>query len=391
MKKTSHFSVSFLNPETGQHGGINELRIRFSAGGYERLIHFESTSAKLIASGDALLCLGLVPAMELGLDLEINAHVDEDLLANADQIQSLLCSWYPGYRPISIRAGVTKRKYPERRGTGLFYSGGVDSSYSLASAHDRLTGLVTIIGADVDPLDTRRVERLEAIASNVAGQFGLKQIFVRTDIRKVSDRMIGWVEYHGAVLAAVRHMLANEFENQLIASSADEASWPRRWGSHPGLDRLWGTAGARIEHHGLEHRLAKIERISREPILMQQLRVCNRSFDHCGVCHSCQFMLAALDILGIRDKAPTYSHLKMGRYRLRVTGEGSLSDLTKMRLAAIAGGRQEELVNAIDDALRRYSTKKRFQHFVPVDEIARRYKRLKRQIRFRRQMNQSIE
>ena len=102
-------------------------------------------------------------------------------------------------------------------------------------------------------------------------------------------------------------------------------------------------------------------------------------------------MLAALDILGIRDKAPTYSHLKMGRYRLRVTGEGSLSDLTKMRLAAIAGGRQEELVNAIDDALRRYSTKKRFQHFVPVDEIARRYKRLKRQIRFRRQMNQSIE
>jgi hypothetical protein len=365
------------------------LAVRFTCGGYDRVVRFEAKGATLTANGDALLCLGLVPAMELGVDLRIEAEVDAELLDHAREIQALLCKWYPGYRTVSVEAGpIIRRTYPEGRGTGLFFSGGVDSSYSLATGRDRITGLVTLIGADVVPTDTPRVARLETIARDVAAQYGVGSILVTTDIRSASDHLIGWVEYHGAVLAAVRHMLADVFENQLIASSGDETSWTRRWGSHPALDHLWGTGGARVEHHGLVHRLAKVQRISCEPALMEHLRVCNRRFEHCGVCPSCQFMLAALDLLDMRARAPTYRHLTSKRRSLKVTGEGSLSDMRNMRAAAASGGHRD-IVAAIDRAITRYGLKKGIDRIMPIDEIARRFKRFKRQRRFMRQVGRA--
>jgi hypothetical protein len=389
MTSSKRLVLSYAKQEDLEPGTRSSLAIRFSSGEYERLVRFECSGAALSASGDALLCLGLVPAMELGVDLKIDAEVDAELLDHARDTQALLCAWYPGYRTVSIDARVTRRTYPEGRGTGLFFSGGVDSGFSLATERGRISRLVTIIGADVDPADTLRVAKLEAAARDVAARFGVQPILVTTDIRAVSDRLIGWVEYHGALLAAVRHMLAHELENQLIASSADESSWNRRWGSHPALDRLWGTTGAKIEHHGLVHRLAKIDRISCEPVLMEHLAVCARSSGNCGVCDKCQFMLAALDLLDARDKAPTYRHAVSRERKLRVTGEGSLSDMVKLRAAAAADGRHEDIVAAVDRALARYRRKKSLQKLLPVSEIARRFKRFKRQVRFMRQAGRS--
>lgn len=383
MTSSDRLTVSFLMPEAGATGRDGALAVRFSCGGYDEIVHFEARGAALHANGDALLCLGLIPAMELGIGLRIEADVDQELLDHAREIQALLCDWYPGYRTIPVEARPIRRTYPEGRGTGLFFSGGVDSSYSLATERQRIGKLVTLIGADVEPGDAERVARLETIARDVAGQFGIEPILVRTGIRAVSDRLVGWVEYHGAVLAAVRHMLAHEFENQLIASSGDEASWTRRWGSHPALDILWGTSGARVEHHGLVDRFAKVRRVSCEPVLMKHLRVCNRAFEHCGVCHKCQFMLAALDLLDMRAKAPTYRHLTSRERALKVTGEGSLSDMLKMRAEAVNRG-HEDIVASIDRAIARYNLKKSLNRLLPVDEIARRFKRFKRQRRFAR-------
>lgn len=384
MKSNEPLTLAYTTPAAAGAGGSSALNVRLTCGGFDKVIRFEATGATLLATGDALLCLGLVPAMELGVDLRIDADVDEDLLDHAREIQALLCAWYPGYRPVAVDARPARRSYPEGRGSGLFFSGGVDSSYSLATERDRISGLVTLIGADVDPADLPRVTRLKTVSEEVATHFGLDRILVTTDIRSVTDRLIGWVEYHGAALAAVRHMLAHRFENQLIASSADESSWTRRWGSHPALDVLWGTGGARVEHHGLVHRLAKVKRISCEPVLMEHLRVCNRSFEHCGVCDSCQFMLAALDVLDMRGNAPTYRHLTSTKRSLEVSGEGSLSDMRNLRAAAEVHG-NGDIVAAIDKALTRYRLAKALDRVIPVDEIARRFKRFKRQRRFFRQ------
>ncbi|WP_187969789.1 hypothetical protein [Aquibium microcysteis] len=381
MRSTRTLTLAYAAPSPAAAIDGSALAVRLRCGGYDAAIRFEAAGARLAASGDALLCLGLVPAMELGVDLRIDDEVDEELLDHASEIQSLLCTWYPGYGRIAVDARPVRRSHPAGRETGLFFSGGVDSGYSLATARERISALVTLVGADVDPADQPRVTRLKTVVTDVADQFGMGRIVVTTDIRSVSDRLIGWVEYHGAVLAAVRHMLAHRFENQIIASSADESSWTRRWGSHPALDVLWGTAGARVEHHGLVHRLAKVQRIACEPVLMEHLRVCNRRFEHCGVCHSCQFMLAALDVLDMRDRAPTYRHLTSRKRSLKVTGEGSQSDMRNLRAAAQTHG-DDDIVAAIDGALKRYRREKLLNRILPLTEIARRFKRFKRQRRF---------
>jgi hypothetical protein len=358
------------------------LVVAIKGGGLSRSVIFKSSGPGLRKSGDVLLCLGLIPAMELGCDLVIGMPVDTSLLENAEKIRAMLCDWYPGYRPVNIHAERTTTQYPPSRGSGVFFSAGVDSSFSLVDARSRLDGLVTLIGADVALSDSCEADHLKSVARNVGAAYGLEAIIIETDVRTVFDRMIGWVEYHGAVLGAVRHMLADRFENQLIASSADESSWTRRWGSHPALDPLFGTDGARMEHHGLVHRLAKIQRILSEPMLMNNLRVCDYQHDNCGVCEDCTFMVQALDTLGGLDRAPTFPTGALAGGRIRVTGEGSKSDLLQLEAAAFATGRSRRLVDDIDRAMRSYETKKKINAVLQLPELKRRFKRLKRRYRY---------
>lgn len=371
--------LSFGHPDEAEDPTL--LVVLVEAGRLRQRVTFKSSGVDLKKTGNVLLCLGLAPAMELGCDLVLDAGVDAALLENAEKIQALLCRWYPGYRPIRIHAQRTSTDYPSSRGSGVFFSAGVDSSYSLADARERLDGLVTLIGADVDLSNRDDAEHLKSMADNVAAAYGMEAIIIETNVRHVFGRMIGWVEHHGAVLGAVRHMVADRFENQLIASSADESSWTRRWGSHPALDPLYGADGVTIEHHGLVHRLAKIQRILCEPVLMDNLRICDERHDNCGVCEDCTFMMQALNASNGLSRAPTFSAAALGKGRIKVTGEGSKSDLAHLRSAALASG-LPTLVTEIDQAMRWYETKKKLYAVANLPEMKRRFKRLKRRYRY---------
>lgn len=374
--------LSFSEPMGTDEVAPHSLDVLFKMGqSASRTVSFSSNGAPLKRNGNALLCLGLVPALELGVDLVIDAKVDAELLDRCNTIQALLCAWYPGYRVVSITAPVARPARGSSQRTAVFFSGGVDSSYSLVERRDSLDALVTLIGADVDPQQHEPADHLRDLSKNVAEAFDIEQIVITTDIRQVSDSLVGWVEYHGALLSAVGHLLSDRLDHVLIASSADESSWNRRWGSHPALDPLWSTQDMQVEHHGLVHRLAKIERITSVPTLMNHLRVCNFSEDNCGVCPNCSFMLQALDLLDARSLSPTYAHGDSSKTRLEVTGEGSLSDMKHLRAAALER-KQDSLVSSIDRALAIYAAKKRRERIFRTAEMARRFKRFKRQIRY---------
>src|SRR5688572_13947613 len=72
------------------------LVVAIKGGALSRSVIFKSSGPGLRKSGDVLLCLGLIPAMELGCDLVIGMPVDTSLLENAEKIQTMLCDWYPG-------------------------------------------------------------------------------------------------------------------------------------------------------------------------------------------------------------------------------------------------------------------------------------------------------
>lgn len=348
-----------------------------------RRIFFRSDGPALRRAGDALLCLGLPPALEVDAPLAIGAPLGPGMTRQAQRIADRLIDWYPGLAPLRLSAPKQADLDPQGgSGTGLFFSAGVDSSYSLVTASGRLTHLVTLIGADI-PVEARdRTERLKRAVRGIAEARGLQSIIVETNIRAASDRLVGWVEYHGAVLAAVAHMLADTLAHVLIASSADEASRLRPWGTHPDLDPMWGTGGLTVEHHALVPRFTKVAGIVDAPDVMRHLRVCDYDDENCGRCPDCVFMLNALSALDAFDRAPTFRMEDAARGRVIVDGRGTRTDLLDMRRGAMAAGRPPGLSDAIDRAIKRYDRALWLDELLGASAMARRLKRWKRRRRY---------
>ena len=349
----------------------------------ERRAFIQSKGQSLNKSGDALLCLGLAPAMELGADLVIEAPVSAELLENAGRIQDLLCDWYPGYRRISIRAETAETILPRARGAGLFYSGGVDSSYSLLNHQHEIDALVTVIGADVGIADSDRVASLRQAVSEVSHHYGLEAILVTTDIRNVSDRMIGWVEYHAAFLTAVGHLLGERFGTVTIASSGSERAKNIPWGSNPNLDPLYGTSAMRIHHDTAIDRFTKLKDIVDEPALMKHLRVCSKSDPNCNECPKCGFVMHELAVLNAQDKSPTFERRNLRDVPLAALDLDNLY-LERLRDAARLADASGVTAKKADRTLRAFAVKHQLKRLLSLDGWALRFKRFKRRRRYLR-------
>jgi hypothetical protein len=359
------------------------LVVQFAMGGSPFSTAFFSSATKsLRQSGDALFCLGILPAMELGVDLVIDDPVDAQLLDNADAIQGLIVAWYPWAHRIKIIAEICHSKYPSRNGRGLFYSGGVDSSYSLATIAQRLDALVTIIGVDKG-IDTKKhASILKSNLDHIASEFDLEPIIVETNIREVSDRLIGWLEYYGSVLAAVRHMLADHLEHQTIAASDFEVSKTRPVGSHPELDPLFGTKNAPIEHHGLIDRFAKIQKVAENDRLLESTKVCYKSSINCGVCPKCTYVMESLDVIGKFDRAASFPRDKLGHGTIALFHDAGRSDAMVLRKAAQEHGGKRALISRLDTAVAHYDTFQPYARMIGKDHWQRRFRRWKRQLRY---------
>ncbi len=303
---------------------------------------------------DALFCLGLYPASEIGADLHIKGPVDTGLLSRAGRITGYWRSWWPSCRNVGIRV---KRVEPETphgaRGTALFFSGGVDSCFSLIEAHPRLSALITLIGVDVPLSDPDEVQRLETLAHDVAKAKGLDAVVIETDVSTSFHPFAGWIEHHGSALVAVGHLLSDHFERVLIASSGNEATWNVPWGSHPGLDPMLGSRHLAVEHHGLVSRLDKIATVATDDAMLQYLRVCNQSSSNCGVCDKCTFVMRSIDILGVKDRAVTFPAFEPRRGKLKIVDDAFLTEVERLRQCAF-DARREELLQEIDEIIAAY-------------------------------------
>ena len=145
------------------------------------------------------------------------------------------------------------------RGTAFFFSGGLDSFYSVLTNLERLDALIFIHGFDAQLDDAETLGRVAPLVRKAAAGLGLPLVEVETDVKKVAKLYCRWGDqYHGALLASVAHVVSNRFERVLVPASAP-AIRLHPWGSHPELDPLWGlrARGAqprRCRHPGREDR-----------------------------------------------------------------------------------------------------------------------------------------
>jgi hypothetical protein len=237
---------------------------------------------------------------------------------------------------------------------------------------------VTVLGADVDVDNKVGTAHLSRLVAEVSETWGKSAIEIRTDLRRVFNGLIGWEEFHGSALAAIRHLLADHIGTQLIASTAGDTSWKRGWGSHPALDPLYGTDSAPIVHHGLVGRADKILALTAAHLALQNLKVCFKKADgtNCGQCQKCIFAIEALDLFGALDRAPTFP-FKPGRLKLRCTGDGNEGDLINLLDHCRLSGRRPDLQADIDRALRTY------RRYKPARNVVHRGQRALKQIKRR--------
>ena len=269
--------------------------------------------------GDVFAAACFVPAMRLGESLTIDEDVSPRLLRSIDELQSIFRCWDRDLSHVEIDAGSSVRaELPRDQQTGLFFSAGVDSFYSLMRGlnggnHDArgIDQLVLVRGFDIPLLSSsdRAFAVAEANARRVAEELGLRSLAVSTNVRDLLDRYARWGALgHGAALASVGLALEGLFSEMRIAASYTYNQL-HPWGSHPLTDPLWSTESLAFIHDGADaDRLGKVRFIARSPIVLETLRVCWERTDlyNCGECEKCLRTMIGLHIAGALDRTTIF-------------------------------------------------------------------------------------
>lgn len=242
-----------------------------------------------------------------------------------ETIRDIYTDWTHGHR-VQLNYEISNDAAAQGKGVSLFFSGGVDSFYSLIQHRDEIENLILIHGFDVPLADTRTFELTESHAREAASHFGKRLIVVRTNLHYEQPSVPGgWGMYWGAALAAVAYALAPNHEKIYIASSFAYADLHPD-GSHPLLDPLWSTESLQVVHDSSDTRMNKLRVIIQYPEALSRLRVCweNHGNYNCGVCEKCIRTMLALRALGVDRCAAFPDTLTPKLVRRKDLGDGSV-------------------------------------------------------------------
>jgi hypothetical protein len=268
--------------------------------------------------GDAFLTCLLIPAMQAGEDLHIEAPVSPYLLSHMPRIVSLLRSWDPAFSDTRVTVSSADTHETQAAGTGLFFTGGVDSFYSLlrdiethGDGPEAVTHLVFVHDYGTrDPYRASTKAKLSAHFKRIAKAAGKELILVETNLRR--GPRASWRLHHGSALISTVQPLRHVFGRFLIASSS-HMNGMEPWGTHPALDHLWSLEDLEIVHDGVEsYRTEKMRtHVAHSDLALSSLRVCWREEhqpQNCGRCRKCVQAMIVLHTLGKLDECPVFAH-----------------------------------------------------------------------------------
>jgi hypothetical protein len=304
-----------------QPGRVRVLgRVRYDGDGLEEVIWFDLPAAlesQLSPSGNPWLVALLPLAVSLQEPLRLTVPVDPFLLEGCRAVLDVWKAWDPGREPVSIEVPAAAAEAPPGSGgTGLFFSGGVDSFYSLLrrngpgadNTRPPVTDLILIHGADIPLANAEAFNRLRPRMAEVAGQLGVELVDIATNARETRWGRANWpMLSHAALLIAAGLVLEPRFARLLIASSAPYGQL-EPYGSHPITDPLFTTSRTRVIHDGADtDRPEKITYIGSHPAVLQHLRVCwiGRNDTNCGRCPKCLNAMMGLELAGTLAKCQT--------------------------------------------------------------------------------------
>jgi hypothetical protein len=255
---------------------------------------------------------------------EADGKIDCYFYDNLKKLATIYHKWDSKFAAIDLKV-QTERITHAGRFVGCFFSGGVDSFYTVlknldhATKENRITHLIFVHGFDIALEDTYLCETILARIVEVARDLHLGVILVRTNLRKpfLHNTNIPWGAYlHGAGLAAAGLALSTFFRRIYIASTFPGRKLRTPLGSHPATDPLWSTNSLTFVHDGLEatrhEKMVRMSSMDRFHVCMNHLRVCLVNPDNaynCSECEKCLRTMMSLHLAGVFEDSKTFSPL----------------------------------------------------------------------------------
>ena len=271
---------------------------------------------------DAFLTACYIPAMYLGEKrIKVDGLLDSELKRGTNLNMNMFQKWYGRkYKTLSIEENKSVFEYKKNvSNAGLFFSGGVDSIYSLLLNRKKyknthplfINDCFIVHGFDIyeqDGNDDHRFYFDRAVKSTkkITEDVGAKLIPVFTNVRQLffdySSFCPRW--FHGAALASVGHCFASRINSIFIASSFTP-SMLVPYGSHPLLDLNFSSSHLKVIHDDLSATIDKLRLISESEVSFQNIRTCyqnNEKFLNCCHCEKCIRIMLTLMALGVLDR-----------------------------------------------------------------------------------------
>ena len=305
-------SLRLVNFRTVSAPGTQTLSADFVVGRKAKTVWFRTDEDRICDTADPFIPAALIPAMRRNWQLVVEGEASATLLEGTQRIQETMSGWYPEYHQIPVQVDSTAHSEATGdRPAATFFSGGVDSFYTLQQHRDEISHLIFVHGIDI-PLGHKN-ERLRASDSvrQLAASLGLQLVEVETNLRQFGQTHVSWPNaYCGAALAAVALLLSPRFSRIFVPATVSAAQL-EPMGSHPDLDPNWSNETMQLVHDGLHAtRFDKVREIGAWQLVHSHLRVCyqrNTTALNCGRCRKCLWTMMLLSASGDLDQLETFA------------------------------------------------------------------------------------
>jgi hypothetical protein len=296
--------VSQLHPLKANPDQVPRTVFRVQVGDRSFDLYIQSSSLVEQPGLEAAVPLALLPAMKLCQPIHVKGAVSETFVEGVRRVIDYYASSFEGFSIVSVTADSYYQAKPgtsQRKAS--FFSGGVDSFFTLLKARDELTDIITIRGFDMSLSDSNRWQKTSTTAQIVANELNIHSHEVESNFGSIIKEFGSWVEQgHGMVLACVARSLAGLFGEIRVPGSFDiEHQIP--WGSSVFTDQQYSDERLSI-------RTDKTIFLSSEPLALKYLRVCpgikNDGNYNCCRCEKCLRSMVTFYAIGTLDKVSAF-------------------------------------------------------------------------------------
>jgi hypothetical protein len=319
----------------------------------------ERYGSQLNKRGDPWLLFMLPLAVSIQAPLRVSLPVDAVLLANLETLMEKWHRWYPQLKPIPIETEPLDPTTSDSVRTAAFFSGGVDSMYSLLhqdQVGQPLDELLFIHGFDISVRNELGFQAVKTQLQNLADHYNKNLITMASNLRQTRFDEANWIDVgHGCMLAGCALQLEGCY-NRVLISSTLPAIQLRPFGSHVDTDHLLSSSAVGFQHYGTPlTRYDKLELLLDDQFALDHLRVCYESTDggNCGRCLKCVIVMTMLEGFGAleRSKAFGAAPLDLNLIRNTYISQG-VNSFRNIQEFARSRGRMD-IVEAVEDAFDR--------------------------------------